>query len=126
MARLQGFSPVNLRQLQGLIDTSQCLDKEFIMNKLSSCGMVFALTMGVVMYGWAANPCRPIARACMLAGYYKGGESKGKGLIKNCVMPVVAHNKTLPNTNFSKDDLQQCGDLIKSQLKDKLKNKVSS
>lgn len=61
---------------------------------------------------WAANPCMPIAQACMQQGYYKGGASSGKGLIEDCVKPVVAKAKTLPNTTFTDDTLQQCATAI--------------
>lgn len=58
--------------------------------------------------GWSGGACKAIAISCMQNGYFKGGEGSGKDLIKNCVIPVVAGTKTLPNTNFSPEQLQQC------------------
>ena len=77
----------------------------------------FIIAMCTTLYSWADNPCMPIAEACTHAGYYKGGNTVGKGLIENCVMPVVAHKKTLPNTTFSDTTLQQCGVEITGKMK---------
>ncbi|MFI4918594.1 MAG: hypothetical protein ACHP65_03465 [Legionellales bacterium] len=87
------------------------------MHKLTATAGIFALTMSLTVTGWAANPCRPIAIACMKLGYYKGGDKVGKGLVKNCVMPVVAHNKILANTNFSDSDMQLCRTVIMQKMK---------
>ncbi len=78
------------------------------MNKLNLKAGMVVLAMSISVSGWAALPCMPIAKACMQAGFYKGGESTGKGLIKDCVMPVVAKTKVLPNTSFGDDELQKC------------------
>jgi hypothetical protein len=85
------------------------------MNKLSFVGGVIAATV-VSFSVWANNPCMPIAEACMEAGYYKGGNKVGKGLVENCVMPVAAGTKTLPNTNFSSTVLQQCHATIATRM----------
>ena len=90
------------------------------MNKLFSRVGVFALLMSVTLFGWAAGGCRPIAMACMKMGYYKGGEKEGKGLIKDCVMPVVAGTRTLPNTNFTPDQLQSCKMTIAEKMKSRM------
>ncbi len=89
------------------------------MNKLLAKISMFSLLMGVTLYGWA-GPCASIAISCKHNGYYKGGEKQGKGLIKDCVLPVVAGTKRLPNTNFSADQLQQC----KTTLAEKMKSKM--
>ena len=41
--------------------------------------IALAVIMGASMQSWAANPCMPIAKACMKAGYYKGGITLAKG-----------------------------------------------
>ena len=87
------------------------------MNKISAGMGVFVLSMGISVAGWAFGPCAPIAQACKSAGYYKGGQKEGKGLVKDCVMPVVANTKRLPNTNFSQDQLQQCSAFISKKMK---------
>ena len=86
------------------------------MNKFYSLSGSFILAMGVTLSGWAANPCMPIAQACMQEGFYKGGSKVGKGLVENCVMPVVAGTKTLPNATFTADVLQQCGVKLKAKM----------
>ena len=87
------------------------------MNKLNFKLGIFTLVMCTTLCGWATNPCMPIAEACKHEGFYKGGNMVGKGLIENCVMPVVAHKKTLPNTTFSDTTLQQCGVEITGKMK---------
>ena len=89
------------------------------MNKILASIGVFSLLMGVALYSWA-GPCKSIAMACMQNGYYKGGEKVGKGLIKDCVLPVASGTKTLPNINFPPDQLQQC----KMKIAEKMKSKM--
>ncbi len=64
---------------------------------------------------FAANPCKPIAEACMQLGFYKGGNTVGKGLVENCVLPVVNGQKTLNNGNFSAETMQQCKTMLQSK-----------
>jgi hypothetical protein len=79
--------------------------------------------MAMVMFApsipsFAGNPCMPIAEACMDAGFYKGGEKEGKGLVINCVQPITEKQKTLPNTSFSDETLQQCSATIAEKMKE--------
>ena len=79
--------------------------------------------MVVVMFApsipsFAGNPCMPIAQACMEAGFYKGGEKEGKGLVINCVKPITEKQKTLANTSFSDETLQQCAATIAEKMKE--------
>ena len=64
-----------------------------------------------------ANPCMPIAKACMKEGYYKGGSKEGKGLIKDCVMPVLSNEKSFPGITFSDETRQQCDAKLKQSMK---------
>ncbi|MGC1182872.1 hypothetical protein [Legionella sp.] len=89
------------------------------MNKIISKASMFTLLISISVYGWA-GPCMPIAKACMQNGYYKGGEKEHKGLIKDCVMPVTMGSKTLPNTNFDTNQLQQCKETIAQKIKNKM------
>jgi hypothetical protein len=75
---------------------------------------ILALSVSVV--SWAGNPCMPIAQACMNEGYYKGGDKVGKGLVKDCVMPVVSKQKTVGNNTFSDEVLQQCGATLEKKM----------
>lgn len=77
--------------------------------------VILAISFSIT--GWAANPCMPIAQACMKEGYYKGGQNVGKGLIEDCVQPVVTKQKTLANGSFSDDVLQQCGAMLAKKMK---------
>lgn len=75
---------------------------------------VVALSACVV--SWAGNPCMPIAQACMKEGFYKGGNNVGKGLVEDCVMPVTAKQKNLPDSNFSDEVLQQCSAMLAKKM----------
>ena len=76
------------------------------MNKLYCKSGLVIVAMSVSLSGWAAG-CMPIAKACMAAGYAKG-DTKGKGLINDCVLPVVAKTKTLEGVTFTDDELADC------------------
>lgn len=84
------------------------------MNKITislSALMIFATG------SWADNPCVPIAQACMELGYYKGGNTVGKGLIDDCMMPVVTNKKILADKTFEADRLVQCKSTLVAALK---------
>lgn len=83
-------------------------------NRMKCC--VALLGLSVSFLGWAANPCMPIAEACMGQGYYKGGHDKGQGLVEDCVMPVVMGQKTLANSTFDPQVLQQCKVLLLERM----------
>ena len=86
-------------------------------NLLIKSAMVVAMFAPSIP-SFAANPCMPIAQACMDAGFYKGGEKEGKGLVINCVQPITEKQKTLPNTSFSDETLQQCAATIAEKMKE--------
>ncbi len=86
------------------------------MTKLRSKTGLAVLMIGVSLSSWAGNPCMPIAQACMKLGYYKGGHNSGKGLIQDCVQPVATKSKTLPNTDFTDDMLQQCAAAVSAGM----------
>ncbi|WP_392537268.1 hypothetical protein [Legionella sp. 227] len=93
------------------------------MNKFIAKLGILSLLMSVTFFGWAGS-CKAIAISCMQNGYYKGGEKAGKGLIKDCVLPVAMGNKRLPNTNFSPEQLQKCKTKLAEKLKGKVQEKV--
>jgi hypothetical protein len=67
-----------------------------------------------------ANPCKYIARACMNAGYYKGGNSVGRGLVVNCMLPVTSKKMQLRNISFSDQTLNACHNLIVQKLESQI------
>ena len=93
-----------------------------MMKKLCSLFVFLLFMVGLNTSTWAANSCMPLAVACKQAGFYKGGNKVGKGLIVNCVMPIAMGNKTLPGTNFSDADKSAC----KTEIMQKMKNKQTN
>jgi len=87
------------------------------MRKPSIAAFVITIMVAMPFEVFATNPCVPIAEACMQAGYYKDGHKVGKGLVQNCIMPVVAHNKTLPQANFSEEVLTQCKAMLVEKIR---------
>jgi hypothetical protein len=87
--------------------------------KIASKIGIFTILLSVSAFGWA-GPCKPIAKACKLNGFYKGGERDHKGLFKDCMLPVTMGSMTLPNTNFSQNELQECKAKIAQKMKSKL------
>ncbi len=81
---------------------------------------IFAL--GLSLSGWAASPCMPIAMECMKNGFYKGGDKVGKGLVKDCVLPVVMKKMNLANTSFTDPELAACKEEVIEQMKNKMEN----
>ena len=92
------------------------------MNTIHSRAVVLTLMLGVSLSGWATNPCMPIAMSCMKLGYYKGGENTGKGLIQDCVMPVVAKTKILSGSSFSDTVLNACNADLMEKMKEQQNN----
>ena len=83
----------------------------------------FGLGMVITLCSWAStNPCMPIAQACMQEGYYKGGHQAGKGLVEDCVMPVVAKTKVLTGAAFTDTVLQQCSAKLTQKMQEKMKS----
>ena len=56
----------------------------------------------------------------MEQGYHNGGSKENKGLMENCVMPVVAGEKTLPNVTFSEKTRNKCKKIITKKMKAKI------
>ena len=73
--------------------------------------------MSATLPSFAANPCLPIANACKQAGYYRGGNTVGKGLIENCVRPIANQRMTLKNVTFPATVLQNCKMTILQKMK---------
>lgn len=83
------------------------------MNQFTAILALVTLTLSATV---SANPCMSIAEACMKEGYYKGGDTVGKGLVKDCVQPIVSKTKILPNTAFSDIDLEHCAAMLKQRM----------
>ncbi len=93
------------------------LNRELIMKiKHVKAGLgIFVLS--ITMSSWAASQCSSIAMSCMKLGYYKGGDDVGKGLIKDCVIPVTEKTKIIPNMTFTDAQLSGCKADIASKMK---------
>lgn len=53
------------------------------------------------------NPCQKIEAACKDAGYMLGGAKTGKGLMKNCMGPIMA-GKTVEGVKVEATDVAAC------------------
>lgn len=82
---------------------------------------LYGLFAFLVMTGFSAatwaNPCSNIAQSCKKAGFYKGGNKVGKGLIMDCVMPIVMGSKALPGTSFSTAEKSACKVVVMKKMK---------
>lgn len=76
---------------------------------------IIAMTLFGTSVICSANPCQPIAQACMQEGYTKGAPV-GKRLIKDCVIPITQKRKMISNTTFTDDALHQCAALIAKKM----------
>ena len=79
----------------------------------SSLILAFSCVMAISFCAYA-NPCQPIAQACMKEGFVKGGP-EGKRLIKDCVEPVVAKSKTL-SMSFTDAELDACKAMLAEKM----------
>jgi len=89
------------------------------MNKILTLMIVFIVAISASLPSFSASYCRSIAKACMKAGYYQGGNSVGKGLVVNCMLPVTAKKMSLPNTYFSNKTLSRC----RAEIMQKMQNR---
>jgi len=80
--------------------------------------VVGSVLVSLCATAWAMDkPCKPIADACKKAGYHQGGNEKGKGLWKDCVM-VIASGKTVDNVTMTDQTvIQACEKAIMEKEK---------
>jgi hypothetical protein len=57
--------------------------------------------------GGQEHPCKAIAKACEAAGFVKGGEAQGKGLMRNCIKPLM-EGQTVAGVSVSPEEIQAC------------------
>lgn len=91
---------------------------------------VFA-NSNMTMSGKSAKPCKSIRAACMAAGYTKGGKN-GKGLMKDCMKPLMA-GQQVQGVNVDSKDMQACqmkmkqkGAMMKKDMQQKMSNDNTS
>ncbi len=53
------------------------------------------------------HPCKEIASACKAAGFEKGKAKDGKGLIKNCMKPIMS-GEAVAGVTVSADQVAAC------------------
>lgn len=73
---------------------------------VAGAAISLTLLMNSSVFANAAHPCMPVMKACMGAGYTKGG-APGKSLMKDCVRPILA-GKTVAGVNVAPADVQAC------------------
>ena len=56
------------------------------------------------------HPCMKIEQACNAAGFVKGRAKEGKGLIVNCMKPLLA-GKSVPGVTVDAATIQHCQDI---------------
>jgi hypothetical protein len=57
--------------------------------------------------GQGGHPCKAIEEACKSAGFMKGGEASGKGLMMNCMKPVM-EGKQVAGVSVDSTTVQAC------------------
>jgi hypothetical protein len=55
----------------------------------------------------SSHPCRPLKQACREAGFVKGGHATGKGLYKDCMMPVLS-GQTVAWVSVPPAEIESC------------------
>ena len=83
---------------------------------ISNLGAALCVVLCSIGAVFANNPCMPIAQECMKEGYYKGGEKEGKGLVKDCVMPVLSNQKSFEGVTFTEETRQQCSAMLTEKM----------
>ncbi len=67
------------------------------------------------------HPCKVVHEACVAAGFAPGKSKEGKGLVKNCVQPLM-ENQPVAGVSVDPEALASCREKRKS-LKKVRKNK---
>lgn len=84
----------------------------------SSIFLIAGITLSALAVDQAAlKPCRNIIQACKNAGFVKGGVAQGKGILENCLTPIMS-GQTVPGVTVDPADVQGC-----QALKAKMLNK---
>lgn len=54
-----------------------------------------------------AGPCAEVKKACEQAGFYKGGHREGKGLTKDCLLPL-SQGKSVVGVSVPVEKVSMC------------------
>lgn len=74
-----------------------------------------AVACWVPLVAWgAADPCAPIKTACEAAGYTHGGHKTGKGLMKDCIHPIVS-GQSVAGVTVNPTDVSACKTKVEKQ-----------
>jgi hypothetical protein len=57
--------------------------------------------------GSGNHPCKKIAEACKAAGYVRGGGKTGKGIMENCIQPIMS-GQVVANVRVEPSDIAAC------------------
>lgn len=82
------------------------------MSRVNSNKWIVMIPLFMPLWAWSHGPCMPIAMACMEQGY-----TDKQSMIKQCVLPIIRGQKTLPNVQFSDNQIQQCKMVIIDKMK---------
>ena len=72
---------------------------------LATALLTFGLTVGISAR--AGHPCEKIREACKAAGFKKGDHKDKKGLMKDCVHPIM-EGKTVEGVSVTTVDVDAC------------------
>ena len=81
--------------------------------KATTISIAVACWIPLVAWG-AADPCAPIKAACEAAGFKHGGHSSGKGLMKDCIHPIVS-GQQVSGVTVSPTDASACKTQVEKQ-----------
>jgi hypothetical protein len=70
-------------------------------------GCLITLSLSSLIFADADHPCKPLEAACKAAGFYQGGSSSGKGLLKDCIEPLV-DGKSVEGVKVEATDAAAC------------------
>jgi hypothetical protein len=57
--------------------------------------------------GKGTHPCKKIAEVCKAAGFVRGGSSTGKGIMENCIQPIMS-GQQVTGVKVDPSDIAAC------------------
>jgi hypothetical protein len=66
-----------------------------------------AMMSGGMDMGKGTHPCKKIAEVCKAAGFVRGGSSTGKGIMENCIQPIMS-GQQVTGVKVDPSDIAAC------------------